>query len=1563
MAFPQYVTAADNHNLGNTGTSWYDPDTWGQKLGNAGKFALTSVASGLNSFYNTGVSVGNFFGAGLQENDTQSWISEIDQDLGAYYRANREATDLTGFVLSSLIPGLGGVKLLNAGQTALKTAKATGLIGGNLGKAAGLLTPNTQKYVSLAMSEINASTSAAKLLNANTTKALASGLWQNTLEAAAFETVVQATMFKSPVLENQDMGDILTNVAVGGALGGVIGGAFGAAKIRGQLKKSISAEDLLRNPFQSRQSFQEITSDSERIIQTAYDSEMAARPVALTGPDGAITNNYSVNKQLFDEKIRKNNNDIRTSINNMAGKDTELGNVLANSVQGLDSQTMLGNFSGAAKIVRATEITELEKKMIQQQAKNQVPDNPVASRLVKVLGEDLGNVVDEVPAVLSLGDVYKGKEGVLGFVKSQKFNTKDIWDPMNLKGATAHLTGEARHIWAQNLAENLPEGALIGGRDIPLLEKALRDSTFDIRIQTGSGPTLEVFTPAGEMELRAFIKEAKIDTANELLEQNVLKGKIPVEQGTEGIAKIVNTRREFLEGTQSADEFSDLFAMQSDAAKYAEMVRAKDISGQEAFINPAYLPKYAKIVYAQSQNVIETYPNIVDAMVFFKSQQKVYAQAASNVVAKNLGQLSNDLLPISDAALSSASRNGSGAGLFSFENSNYGTLGSTMAVIGSVTARAIEQGRTKVGDYLGSALSRLGNNQAAALEFEAINQQITRSAKQWRISEGQKNILQSVEKEGVQPEYIHMYNKETVEAVKAHIDLAGSRTNTWREVNSVRGVTDEKFDNVFRPIRPDLKQYPHFFFVRDPQVTGTGHMSMVHAASEKELAALRERVPANYQVVTKTDTEEFFHARGEYEYSRTLHENYIDSDLKNNGVFSNFFPKSDPQKIIDDVLQQHYRESDVVNRELIRLKYESQFNWLQDLGESYSKMDTSKFASKREMIEATADNPYFNYIKTALNISKAPEMGLLYSFNKTLDTAVSKMVGSIRDTFAKVKTPAELTAINAELDKYGMKPAYYDSALHLLANHTAPRGELTKFVRGANSLLSMFTLGLDPLNSLNNAIGSNILRMTELKHLTRAINSGNADIAGELGGLAKIATPGTGDTILSPSKLVGSAIKNFWADDGALMARYKADGLIKDRVEQLKLLVDDFTLKGTESVADLDKRMNSGFAKAKSLLMDDTQRVGEKLSGNKLAEEFNRFISADVMRQITDIGVKNGLMDEATAKAYINTFVNRVEGNILASQRPLVFQGPVGQAIGLFQSYQFNLLQQLFRYSAEGSAKDLGMLLGLQSTLYGLQSLPAFQFVNTHIVGQMSGNQQHKDMYDAVYGAAGRTAGDWILYGIPSNLLQANIYSRGDINPRQITVLPTSMQEIPLVQGWGKFLLNMKETVGKVAGGGDIWNSMLQGLEHNGISRPLSGFAQTLQGGSTSKSGNLLYSNDLMSWATLTRMAGGRPLDEAITNDAMFRVKSYEAARKADMASLAKTVKTTLVHNDINQSAEQMARFSERYAYLGGKQANFNKWMMGLYKNTNTEQSETLRNSLTNPFTYKMQLLMGGEDE
>jgi hypothetical protein len=489
-----------------------------------------------------------------------------------------------------------------------------------------------------------------------------------------------------------------------------------------------------------------------------------------------------------------------------------------------------------------------------------------------------------------------------------------------------------------------------------------------------------------------------------------------------------------------------------------------------------------------------------------------------------------------------------------------------------------------------------------------------------------------------------------------------------------------------------------------------------------------------------------------------------------------------------------------------------------------------------------------------------------------------------------------------------------------------------------------------------------------MKQLTDAINKGDSVLAGKLAKLAKIDVTGQGDMILSPAKLYAQAQKNFfedsWKGGGTLMKRYSEAGYVVGDSAKFHNILDDFALQGTETVVDMTSRLNRGIATAKELA-----EKGRTLTGNKFAEDYNRFISADVMRQLTDLAESHGLLTRQESHSYINTFVNRVDGNTVASQRPMMFQGPLGNAIGLFQSYQFNLMQNLFRYSAEGSKKDVAMLLGLQGTFFGLNGLPGFQFINTHVVGTASGNKNHVDLYDATYGAAGKQMGDLLMYGLPSDMLRTNLYSRGDINPRHLTIVPTTIADIPAVGGFVKVLGNIKETFGKIAGGANVWSSFLQGLEHNGISRPLAGMAQVLEATgpsgqvySTTNKGSILFSNDLVSLASLSRLAGGRPLDEAVVNDGVFRIHSYQQADRAKMNKLAEIVKTSSIMGQVPDD-EQIVQFAASYAKSGGKQVNFNKWMLDQMKNANANEAQKITRQLNNPFAQKVQVLMGGSSD
>jgi len=1592
--FPTYLYGADNHNLGNNKSSWFDPTTW--EPNNIPKFIAGAVVSGASSFYNTGVAVANWFGADAETINVQRAMTDLDEDIGAYYKQNKESIDLAGFLAFSLIPGIAGMKAFGAGQAMLNTAKV-GAVAGNMSKFTGLLTPSTDLYIAKAAGELAQQTATFSYINGNVLKALGAGIGQSALESAAFETAVVATMFKSPVLDQMDTKDILTNIAVGTAFGGVIGGVFTGARTVGGIKKVLTGVDKEEAPYKY---IHEISggSPSDKIIARFSDLE-SIPPIDPASP-------YAARFTLAaKDKVQRLNNLIMHDVRELATGDEQLALSIYNSLRGLDADQVMKNLLGAEEVGTLgtrlkveKEITSALKREVMNLKTGQVVEtikkNPFAylAKLdlienqgkqvgfVKLWGDDAGSVIFETPKSSSMIDRL-GKEEANAFIARQGYT---LDKPFDIQKAGFDEV-EARYVWAKH--QTLPtKGQVIDQWDIPLLEQAVLQKPTAVIVR---------YADVGDVVMTTTEQTYKtMQTAKEELANKLLGAKIKVRERfgrdikttetgkftTDDISKVTNLRKSYLEGIASINPDDDLFARQYFTKKYTQDLIDKGLWAQsKGEYDVGATPQWLKVGFRKTP-VADVDGNIIEGMAYIKAKEKLHLQAIDNVFANEAGPLADQFIRPSDEMLLDANREGAGSRIFSFANGNPGSLASIMESNGAATNRLRQLFSHQTDDALTPITYQLSNDLESAVEFNAINELAARTTEKYMLDEtGTKLVPRALVKyqdaiaagrtavepilqEGA-PLEIAIKSEKTRNAIQAHIDLNGNRITSFKNIRAVQGMEDTKDPLTFYPIKPDPRDNKYFAFVIDDTVTGSGHVTMIHATDEKSLEAMisQTRSTTNFKVITKGQSEEFHKALGDFDFSRTLHENYIDVELKSRGINSQFIPQTDPVLIAQKIQNFHHRGDDILARELVSMKLDKEFTELRRLGEQYTNISASKYANTQRYAEDVVKNPYMNYIKTALDISSVKEYPLLVSLNNLLDSAFSNVFKTVDDLFTGAKSPEDLAKIQTIFEEKGLKTAYYDAAMDRLANQSPARGHLTNFIRQANSLLSTLVLRLDPLNAINNSAGANVLLGAETKSIVRAMQAGNKAAAGKLAELIEIPIPGAEIKSLSASKLIANSMQRWFSPDkAALISEYQQHGWITDISTQFHKMVDDLTIRGTEAPAELTGRIKQAFATAKKI-----GTIGEKWTGNTYAEEFNRFVAADVMKQITDIAIEGGVLNKNEAIAYINTFVNRTQGNILASQRPLLFQGPIGQAIGLFQTYQFNLVQQMLRYVSEGTAKDAATLLGLQGTIYGMNGLPAFNFINQHIIGTASGNPEHRDVYDAVYGVAGKRAGDFLMYGLPSNLLRVNLYTRGDINPRQVTVVPVNPVDIPIVGAYGKFISSMAEVVSKTANGGAAMESFLQGVEHNGLSRPLAGFAQVLRGVpsgdvySTSTRGNLLGSNDLFSLASITRLVGGKPFDESIVNDAVFRINAYQAVDRGRKLALNEAVKTTLIGNQ-TPSQDEVEQFAAKYAALGGKQRQFNQWMMEQFKNANTSQANQIAAHLKSPFAVKMQTIMGG---
>src|SRR5258708_138510 len=241
------LSAIDNHNVANGDDSWFSKraDATGEFIGDVGealtKGSIGAVVAGVDSFLNTGIAIANFVGAEMEPISTYNVLREMDDSLGDYYKAHEAGVETAGFIATSFIPGMAGIK-------ALQAAKA-GFIGSNIARSSGLMTSLTADYAKAARIEFASGNSPFSILNANTVKALAQGLGSSSLDMLAFETAVTATMYKSPMLDQGDAKDIFWNIATGTLIGGGIGGILHGTKLGYGIVKAGKATDIELFPY------------------------------------------------------------------------------------------------------------------------------------------------------------------------------------------------------------------------------------------------------------------------------------------------------------------------------------------------------------------------------------------------------------------------------------------------------------------------------------------------------------------------------------------------------------------------------------------------------------------------------------------------------------------------------------------------------------------------------------------------------------------------------------------------------------------------------------------------------------------------------------------------------------------------------------------------------------------------------------------------------------------------------------------------------------------------------------------------------------------------------------------------------------------------------------------------------------------------------------------------------------------------------------------------------------------------------------------------------------------
>ena len=734
----------------------------------------------------------------------------------------------------------------------------------------------------------------------------------------------------------------------------------------------------------------------------------------------------------------------------------------------------------------------------------------------------------------------------------------------------------------------------------------------------------------------------------------------------------------------------------------------------------------------------------------------------------------------------------------------------------------------------------------------------------------------------------------------------------------------------------DLAETPHILLVISPDDS----KAVLRAASAGELQqkvkVIREAHP-EMTFIDQTDITAYKKFKNEYDYEAAFTHTATTTTLKNNGVLHDIDIKSGFQEI-DNINNWLSRKEYAITRGAVTAHYGNEFaeaSMYSKIANPYNDSKLLPPGTRGSVIKEGRD-AYTDIIKTALNLTDTEA----YPYWKHTNTYVSELATKVAEKVWEIGHALRTDKISVEkaneiLTTYGVKDALYTPELWKLAAMPNMSNTAFEIVSKVRHGLSTAVLRLETMNSIVQSLAMPIMLSPAMSNALKKATS-IEEIPSQVG-----------------------LYKNAFAAmfDKDLLELYRAKHLISPSISNAAASVDAAgQIMGATSNAEII-RLANGAQSAMAKFVNVASKPTD------YAEHMQRFVAVNIGHQLA---VAQHMAEGSPEFwAYVNNFANKAAGNYTAGQRPALFQGIVGQVVGVFQTYQFNMMQQFAKYIAEGDNKALAMQLALQGTIFGATSMPAFNLINQHLIGEYTSDRS--DMYSKVQEYTPTRLGQTLLYGGASTMLNAALWTRGDVNPRTPTIVPILPQDMALISMSAKAaqsLYDITRAMLKQASDAnpDLKISVGEAIAHAGINRPMSGIAEIIIGARTSEGGKLdtnLLGNDIMAVGTAIRILGAKPLDESIALDAYQRQLKYKAKSAAKLNSIGEDLRTQLL-GDGNIDPSTLDAFAEKYSKAGGDLKTFRQFYLRALRDVSTPRAIQLLNSMKNsPYAEQYQMAMG----
>lgn len=1541
---------------------------------------IADVVGGVTaSVVDAGASIWNSL-PGTTEVDTADLLGNISDDALRVYQENPDLIHTASFIGASFIPGGVALKGMNAMRNGSKAVNWFTKLGKeqDLAKVAKLFEEGA---------------GATKDYRAAVRGMYAKTAINQAIDAAAMEVAVIGTLNAAPLVEDY-MKDPLTNFGISVAFGGVLGGAVGAIADHYALRQITGGitESALNNTLgRAKPILPDMTSVTQlqvsRVNTEAYDAIVATAAATGKTADNDIAASFAAKLSMIETKRA---DDIFTKL--VSPEIAALPVTQREAIKKLvsDSPEMFGVEKiaiakaadlEAASIIKAPKVALTDSPELLSTVSSKGPTIPKPQQAVYF--QDLGRygLTSDLKHFSGATVLNKTAEELAAGMSRSFGKVANTDNSLELLArSSAHVQGDyigAMQRLSEGSAKDLSK-ILISRTDPVMLTGVIAKMKTDLDIfgtltvRVGAEGA-DKATVASLPQLEAMLLQSKVSSIVEML-----RGGIPMES----IAIKTNTQFDVVQRLA--------LAPMKNAATLKEITDAHVAAGGNAFGNIVNsVDDIAKVLDPSRQPLIlsgntrksnysiaaagldaRTLTNMnaeITAATLYGSKNQAAEQLADFLFAPGSESGSaRYVLDMLKSELGKANNQLSGNAFFNsfdFYARNMGSLGPQISYVGKKIQHIANEYIQKINKPVAEAMSEVSKNVADTIEFNTFRE-VNAGLAGWRSFKDGK-IWQKVTKKGIDGKEVTVleavkyqgkeYSVVTTSAIKAIETIQGqspellSLINTNRRILGQANVSDiGLWVPSFNPVNK---------FIAYVHNVGDDTTQLLWANTKQEYEQLMRNYKAKLvsngqdktiRVIEKgLEQQEWSRLNGRLD---TMSMTVADSSAKKSGSSASALVRADNQ-VFSEIAggYEHFINSQI--RTLADLSMHDITSQLDTLSAMSQGSDKAQpLTAVKRFIEGKKDTA--RVLKNTLlgepnlgeydgwkSVNQSFETGLAFASNtvgKVWDATVRPLtktfLGGKKELTAEHLAKVDYEKIARELESKGIvNPwANFDAeaaSMFGLSRLSDSPDTSKRIIFASNALAATVALRVGELaqplvNIMSLPILTGLAAMSKMPANFMGVAKGTASVSGT-------------QIIMEGARAANSPM---YAHFDALWSKL---GYFDPMVSEANKTLQAARSMNKGAIATIEKALDSRFVEVMSKPADWSEAFTRRqtmFTGAVLAKR--------LYPELGDDGIT----------IFARDFMDKAVGNFHASQRPVFFQGTLGVALGLFQTYSLTLGQSIYRQLELKNYKALGKAALMQSGIFGIGSMPGFQAVSQSIGDHFS--DDNVDLTTGTYRALPDKMAETVLYGLPS-LAGIGTHTRGDASFR-----------FPGLSGDNVVALNFAKQVTQAVGTmansldtnpGKAGAAMLQALSLQNMSRPLARGAELATGYSVTRQGNTVQVPEEV-WSTtgvMSRILGTRPLEETQLREAMHLNTFYGSidrdARNALMSSLRTGIRNgTLTEADVEKA-------SEAYMRKGGTPTGWRSAYRTALAKTETSGREVFADKLKpdNPLNFMIEGLDG----